>query len=99
MSYTVLACSLNYCGVNGICELVNNLPKCNCKSGFVGSFCQLDDPCFLRPCGANGACFPVIRSQHVPGQVNPVEQVTYHCQCYSGFYGQNCEIGKKNRFD
>lgn len=66
-----------------------------CKQGFVGSRCQAVDPCGVRPCGANGACFPIITSQQIPGQVAPIEQVTYHCQCYSGFYGQNCEFGKK----
>ncbi len=87
-------CTPNSCGVNGVCEIQNNAAVCICKQGFVGSKCQAVDPCLVKPCGANGACFPIITSQQIPGQLTPLEQVTYHCQCYSGFYGQNCEFGK-----
>ena len=66
---------------------------CVCREGFVGSKCQAEDPCSAskRPCGANGACFPIIQTQNIAGQIH--EQISYHCQCYSGFYGQNCEFG------
>jgi hypothetical protein len=85
-------CSPSECGLNGNCEITNNVAVCVCRQGFVGSKCQYEDPCSVtkRPCGANGACFPIIQSQ--TGQVS--EQISYHCQCYSGFYGQNCEFGK-----
>lgn len=65
-----------------------------CNQGFIGSRCQADDPCTVtrRPCGANGACFPIVQTQTIAGQQS--ESISYHCQCYSGFYGQNCEFGK-----
>lgn len=49
------------------------------------------DPCLEKPCGANGACFSLLTNSTIPGQMNPVEKVSYHCQCYSGFSGQNCQ--------
>ena len=87
-------CTPTFCGVNGNCELSNNVAVCVCKPGFVGSRCQAVDPCAIRPCGANGACFPIIQSQVITNPSAPFEQVSYFCQCYSGFYGQNCEFGR-----
>ncbi|CAF0745222.1 unnamed protein product [Brachionus calyciflorus] len=86
-----VTCTANSCGSNGNCEIENNAIVCTCKPGFVGSKCQLFDPCSLKPCGVNGACFPIISTQNLPGQVNPIEQVNFHCQCYSGFTGDNCQ--------
>ena len=84
-------CTPGFCTINGTCEIINNSPVCICKPGFVGSKCQFDDPCTSnrRPCGTNGACFPIIQTQNV----GTSEIVSYHCQCYSGFSGQNCEYG------
>lgn len=47
--------------------------------------------CNNRPCGANGACFPVVST--VSSGLTPIETATYHCQCYSGFHGLQCERG------
>lgn len=36
-----------------------------------------------------GACFPILRNITIG--TNSIEQVTYYCQCYSGFTGFNCQ--------
>ena len=74
------------------CVVISGASVCSCKVGYVGSRCQLNDPCVLKPCNGNGACFPILQTVIVSG--NSIEQVSSYCQCYSGFSGANCQIGK-----
>lgn len=77
-------CTTNFCGTNGRCLVVNGSPYCECRTGFVGSRCQLTDPCTSRPCNGNGACYPVVAA------ISGAEQVSVHCQCYTGYSGPRC---------
>ncbi|CAF0745239.1 unnamed protein product [Brachionus calyciflorus] len=87
-SINAQSCTAGFCGSNGVCVIKDGSPVCECRTGFVGSRCQLNDLCEKRPCGTTGACFSVV--QVVPG--TSIEQASYLCQCYSGYYGTNCEL-------
>jgi len=81
------------CGLNGNCVQTGTGDyKCACKLGFLGSRCQLSDFCPNRPCGSNGACFPILRNITISSAT--IEQVTYYCQCYLGYAGFNCQESK-----
>lgn len=84
----------NFCGANGSCSIVNGSQTCFCNDGYVGSKCQLEDPCKITTCNAHGACYPVLSSVLVG--VEQVEKVVSLCQCYTGFTGANCQnVGPK----
>lgn len=82
-------CTTGFCGLNGNCIVKDSIAVCECKTGYVGSKCQFNDPCLQRPCGTKGACYPVV--QAIQGTTD--EKVSYFCQCYSGFSGANCQNG------
>ena len=79
-------CNINKCGPHGECQLINSNEKCFCNIGYIGTFCQIKDPCESKPCGSNGACFPVIINQY------NTEKVFSHCQCYPGYTGATCNL-------
>ena len=87
-----LVCDVRNC-INGECSIKNNKPYCACRQDWVGSKCDMKDPCRreAHPCNSNGACFPIIQTRIVPGQSQLQEYTDYHCQCFSGFWGKNCE--------
>ncbi|RNA19807.1 hypothetical protein BpHYR1_034072 [Brachionus plicatilis] len=72
---------------NGNCINVNGEAICECFDNYVGKKCDIIDPCLKTPCKA-GACFPIVNQI----QGTSFESVSYLCQCYSGFYGSNCEM-------
>lgn len=72
------------CGQNAECDVVNHIPVCSCRSGFVGDpfiNCRIQpdspenkrDPCSPSPCGPNSQCRNV--ENHAV------------CSCLSGYLG------------
>ena len=80
-------CYVNKCGINGKCVIQKGAEACICNSGYVGTICQISDPCQSRPCGTRGACYPVLIN------LSGREEAFEYCQCYAGFSGARCEIG------
>lgn len=78
-------CSLKPCKNNGHCMF--NPPsnfKCECGLKYTGALCEQDNPCASLPCSNGGICIP---------QQNPyLNNITFTCECLSGFYGSNCEF-------
>ncbi|XP_041367511.1 latent-transforming growth factor beta-binding protein 2-like [Gigantopelta aegis] len=62
---------------NGKCEMINNLPKCVCTTGFLNSI--LDDTiCIdIDECINGTTCRPGGRCVNLPGR--------YYCMCYAGY--------------
>lgn len=71
--------------INGKCMDLLGGFKCDCTgTGFSGSVCQLNiDECEVEPC-QNGAACEDLRND-------------YHCACFAGFEGKNCEKVRKIR--
>eukprot|EP00794_Sanderia_malayensis_P011229 gene11229-12408_t len=55
--------------------------QCSCCDGYIGKYCQTEDPCFMKPCKNNGKC-------NVITDLNG--ETSFRCQCISGFKGFNC---------
>ncbi|GIY23954.1 hypothetical protein CEXT_51161 [Caerostris extrusa] len=70
-------CSTKPCQNGGTCKIVRQSFKCDCKSPYSGTRCEID-PCSTNPCKNGGTC--------------KVEQGTLKCYCKLPFNGTNCEI-------
>lgn len=55
--------------------------ECTCCEGFVGKFCDTEDPCLVNPCKNNGKCNIVTDGNG---------QKTFRCKCQIGFSGFDC---------
>ena len=38
---TIQPCDHRYCGSNGMCKSVDNIPFCDCNGNYSGDFCEV----------------------------------------------------------
>ncbi|UJR36501.1 hypothetical protein I4U23_029222 [Adineta vaga] len=72
-------CSSNHCQNHGIChiDIVQNISKCICPSGFAGDQCQYSiDECQSNPCPTQSKCIDLPNG--------------YTCVCDPGWTGFDC---------
>eukprot|EP00057_Strongylocentrotus_purpuratus_P019614 XP_011674088.1 PREDICTED: fibropellin-1 [Strongylocentrotus purpuratus] len=55
-----ISCTIDPCNGNGACNVQNGVISCTCFAGFLGSFCNIDDPCLPEPC--MNACICIVTS-------------------------------------
>ena len=77
-------CTANLCLNGGLCEVVDNGPRCMCPLGFSGEFCQTntDDCGEENKCGAKGRCVDLIDG--------------YVCLCENEYYGIDCDANSNS---
>ncbi|KAI0985486.1 hypothetical protein GJ496_002617 [Pomphorhynchus laevis] len=81
---------VNYCHNNNICNNngkcihdKNSTFKCLCEEGFMGKYCEFQDPCIFNPCSGYGSCSAFF----IDGKKYPI----FECQCDQGFFGPFCQ--------
>jgi len=75
--------------VHGDCEPISIAPqngsgfdfRCFCHPGYVGQFCEVEDPCLNDPCLNGGICDSIADNDG-----------TYTCDCGPAFVGNDCEL-------
>lgn len=98
----------NFCENGGVCQLILNLPHCECRDGFLGYRCQ---HCTNFDCGNGGRC--VVKNgvgscnclagysgAHcelsqcgVHGKVKTdLNSGKIRCDCFSGYSGDRCNV-------
>jgi hypothetical protein len=79
-----------YCLHGGVCEyepydVRESGYRCNCKAGWSGEFCEIEDPCVVRrPCQNSAVC-------NTTTQPRPQGYEGYECTCPQGFTGLLCD--------
>eukprot|EP01006_Ploeotia_vitrea_P034280 TRINITY_DN65733_c6_g2_i1.p1 TRINITY_DN65733_c6_g2~~TRINITY_DN65733_c6_g2_i1.p1 ORF type:complete len:919 (+),score=170.03 TRINITY_DN65733_c6_g2_i1:375-2759(+) len=68
----------NYNCNNGYCRVVNQVPQCDCTSGWVGTFCTQKSSC-TGYCKNNGLCYVGAFDDKV------------HCDCIASWTGDRCD--------
>lgn len=84
-------CTLHQpCQNGGTCDdVADHGFTCQCAGTYVGTVCNLTDPCQpTSPC-KNGTCYYVIDATE--------SNVTSHCDCSFGYTGTHCEVSGSMR--
>lgn len=71
------SCTENSCSSNGECMETVNGYNCDCEKGFMGTNCELIDPCSQFPCQNGGTC--------------SVDGENFNCTCATGYGGDICD--------
>nr|XP_054755377.1 fibropellin-1-like [Lytechinus pictus] len=75
------------CHGNGNCAVIDGEPACFCFPSWVGSFCDIDNPCLpVNPCYNSGECTYDVNEFFSSASIS--------CICDPSWTGDRCEIGK-----
>lgn len=69
--------------VRGLCTAGDDASsyKCTCMGGFIGTNCDIANPCRPNPCSNGGQC-------------TPKDDTRYGCSCTGGWGGATCDVGE-----
>lgn len=85
-----------HCNNRGVCmQIMSPMQQriCTCNPNYIGTLCQLENPCHLKKQCVHGTCFPVLNAtanaNRTGGEV--LESADFTCQCYLGYAGRHCD--------
>lgn len=72
-----------FCNGHGRCYTDFNKKKyeCVCCDGYIGKYCQHEDPCLIKPCMNNGICDVIDYGEGM---------LKHSCTCAPGYQGEKC---------
>ncbi|CAG5131173.1 unnamed protein product, partial [Candidula unifasciata] len=66
--------------------------QCECKKGFTGKNCQINDPCISSPCVHGDCQVDGDSGDDDADDLSVLDSVQYVCSCYQNFTGRQCEL-------
>ena len=83
-------CDSAHCNNRGVCIQIAPTQQriCNCHENYMGSVCQLANPCQIKKPCMHGTCYPVLNATV---KATSLESADYTCQCFLGYAGKNCD--------